>query len=185
MFYHITPRENKESILKKGLSPLVLPYVFLAASFYEAFLLAPVTGGYCLAYNLQAKSQESKFAIYYDWSIAYVDISLFIISPRELAIKHHENGDIFYYERFLKIACSDANRTVYEYITDRVPTKNIISVKDYALPYPVMKSTNDVGPRIKEYKKLLQQYPQQEVISMMRNKYVACPKIFIPNNNKS
>lgn len=185
VFYHITPSKNKDSILEYGLRPTLLPHVYLAANFYDAFLLAPATQEYCFLYNSFSKVLGSDFAFLYDWSNAHIYISLFTISPQKLNIRQQEQRDINFFEHWLDIPCNDTNRTLYEYTTNHVPAKNIVSVKDYALAYPVIVSTNELLSRHEEYTQLLRQCTRQEAISIMTSKYVPCSKMFIPNNNKS
>ena len=136
IYYHLTPRENKEAILREGLHSKDR-YIFLTDLMEDTFLLAPPTEKYIINYNFLKSIYESNVGIYYSWEEVKCLFSVFKIDGSGLDIITRRNGNVRCFERVLHIDMqqADRDRFVNEYMVKRVPPEMILDVTDFAFPY--------------------------------------------------
>lgn len=181
MFYHITPVENKESILKEGLHSK--RDIYLAKTYYDAFVLAPITEQYMYLYKVKDRIQN---AYLYNWEKAKLSISVFQVDEEGLEITEHYNACYDLLSRF-NIILDDfkdlETRQVYEYTTECVPPQNIKWLYDLDLEYLqlCLIPREEIAKRIKERMDLTNNgMSSKDVNKYMRDKYIPDIKSTLP-----
>lgn len=151
IYYHMTPRENKEAILREGLHSD--QQIFLAKSEEDTFILAPGMGSYYCLYKYFKKKCEIP-SIYAVLGTAKKLITVFEIDGSNLSVTPRRNGTTKFFESGYGLNLGE-NRTVYEYLTHYVSPQQILGFKDYVIPMPYI-SESSVTERYKKLKQMRQ-----------------------------
>ena len=179
MFYHVSPIQNKESILEKGLISK-RGKVYLAPTIYDAFLLAPAMEAYYKEFDFIDKSIKLKFV--YEWGFKRGDVSLFQINLNsQVAINEGAVSSLSWLLDKLNLPPCQTDRIIYEYTIDNVPPENIKHIKDIALSIPEIVET--IPDRWSEYIKLIgkDKLSKAAAIDCLNSKYGATFQKFTPS----
>lgn len=171
MFYHVSPIQNKESILEKGLISKK-GKVYLASTIYDAFLLAPAMGAYYKELDYIDKSIKFKFL--YDWGFRRDEVSVFQVNLNsQVAINERALTPLSWLLNKLDLPPCQTDRIIYEYTVDNVPPENIKHIKDIALSIPEIVKT--IPDRLSEYIKLIgkDKLSKAAAIDCLNSKYGA------------
>lgn len=190
MFYHLSPTENKKSILENGLRAMRLEKVYLADNILDTFLLAPPIEEYMYLYKSFFNIHNQTGAYMCVWEKRFFEVSVFSVEilsnqtssyPWPMPDKHTIESRLFG-------KSEGPNRDVFEYHIDYVPKEAIVGVLDYKLPYLFpcgMKPKSFLEECINTFTdRLSEGYNLAQVYQYMRDKYLPeYPPLFIPEDN--
>lgn len=188
MFYHLSPTENKQSILKNGLEARCMPNVYLADCVIDTFLMAPPSFEYVYIYKYFMNLYYGKSFYWYTWEERSFEFSVFSIDL-DLNLPPcftHPSKHKMEKKLFGEIEGSD--RCAFEYITDHIPKTAIVDVVDYKLPFLCVRGPNH-DDLIMKYLDVISKMTNEGHTRTEANQYIRdnyfqdFPPFFIPWNN--